>query len=1103
MDKQNIQHDTLKDKHVQLKSKSVVKVSTVLTPNFIRHKVNTNLNLKPQNLFSLEAESLGVRYTSDDFHYLSSFQMANMNLDCIGNVDIVSDAKNIMNLCKIPYNNKSVSIMVHNIDKTLLLDEFDVEKYLIQNEFEKWVWLTEFFYKNIVKSSDIKVKCITYKNNNFRKIQNEILVSKFLHHTIGGLDSHNNQIKSFHNENSPLASSLPRLTPEEVFPDFPQIKQLFNRNFLWNFEDLQMLIGTNLPIFRSDNNSSLCTRLRDMSKSLSMFTGIDYWLENVMCNIPEIEFCYHKNGIVQKYELVKTEDIPYLDESTFSPNDISDIMQNTLSFLKSNANSVGHTYWLFKGKNDYAAKLYDLTTLCSESLIDSPNPFAVPLAVLLYRVAYKLKHDPKDGKLYNPVTIQLLLNNCLKLLDKTKYPEIVISINCMLSDMYISIYNNPSTVVINSTEVGKDSDNCYNDFSISSTEFDYGIYSVDIQNLCVSHKKEITPKIPDYFKSKNLVKNIEECYYKALYYIGSSLSCLQYFKNDKNIRVGRASLSESKNKPMQYLDSEIFRKNDIPNWQNLLNFDDNNWENLLRPIFYEKASDTYFNFGKNCLASKKFGIALKCFRRSFECQLCVTNTDVNHLFGSILDLCGNCCMFILKYWDKLEQYMTELKTDEMYDFELRKALLNNSDHTYKDLNLIPTILNNSKESMLNAAEHCYLRALALESNIENKNNLNKQLGNVYNEYIILYTEEIFVAITNNIPLNPLKLKLFTKKSKQFFTLGSDIFKKINDEDNLTLINSNSANLYKYIEHYSTKYKVPINEFIKKEIFNFKNGNAYKKRLSKLGDRSSNPQLWDKVYYQLSSTLFYAAVHAYLDICRRNSNNYRECINLFMEALKYCDLENDSPNRFVYEYQVAYINLGLASLSSDRLEKYITKKSSELHPVFLQIMSYCNIAFEMYFKIKRPLESFEVLIKMITLDMRYIDRMIDLWNLKNVESIIRTLGKCIAVFQMFSENKDTIKYLHSTDQPEELAIEDDLHFEMRKLHFFLILEENVLKLLKCMIHLAFNKSPVRELKWLVDKEDELKTMYSLLLRNNIGENGYSQLMIAVQKLSTFK
>lgn len=44
----------------------------------------------------------------------------------------------------------------------------------------------------------------------------------------------------------------------------------------------------------------------------------------------------------------------------------------------------------------------------------------------------------------------------------------------------------------------------------------------------------------------------------------------------------------------------------------------------------------------------------------------------------------------------------------------------------------------------------------------------------------------------------------------------------------------------------------------------------------------------------------------------------ECINLFMEALKYCDLENESPNKFVYEYQAAYIHFGLASLSSDRL-----------------------------------------------------------------------------------------------------------------------------------------------------------------------------------------
>lgn len=81
--------------------------------------------------------------------------------------------------------------------------------------------------------------------------------------------------------------------------------------------------------------------------------------------------------------------------------------------------------------------------------------------------------------------------------------------------------------------------------------------------------------------------------------------------------------------------------------------------------------------------SLSFGIALKCFRRSLECQLCVTNTDVNHIFRLILERCGNCCLFILKHWDKIEQYSNELETDEKYDFELRKALLNNSNRTNK------------------------------------------------------------------------------------------------------------------------------------------------------------------------------------------------------------------------------------------------------------------------------------------------------------------------------------------------------------------------------------------------------------------------------------
>jgi len=88
-----------------------------------------------------------------------------------------------------------------------------------------------------------------------------------------------------------------------------------------------------------------------------MLTALDYWLDNLICDIPQIEFCYHINGIVQKYELVKTDDLPCLNGSTFSPNSISIHMKYILSILKSNAHYNGYTYWLFKGINYFIIRI--------------------------------------------------------------------------------------------------------------------------------------------------------------------------------------------------------------------------------------------------------------------------------------------------------------------------------------------------------------------------------------------------------------------------------------------------------------------------------------------------------------------------------------------------------------------------------------------------------------------------------------------------------------------------------------------------------------------------------------------------------------------------
>ena len=52
----------------------------------------------------------------------------------------------------------------------------------------------------------------------------------------------------------------------------------------------------------------------------------------------------------QSYELMKTEDIPDMQNSKFSTTVVKDVAQNILSFIKANAAKEGHTYWLYKGK---------------------------------------------------------------------------------------------------------------------------------------------------------------------------------------------------------------------------------------------------------------------------------------------------------------------------------------------------------------------------------------------------------------------------------------------------------------------------------------------------------------------------------------------------------------------------------------------------------------------------------------------------------------------------------------------------------------------------------------------------------------------------------
>ncbi|XP_037907220.1 erythroid differentiation-related factor 1 [Hermetia illucens] len=529
-----------------IKSKAVVKFSAVQVPaQFTRLQCNTDLNMPPSNWLSGSASSYGLQqfiYHSTGF---ASFRMAHKFPDCLGEVDVVSDAENIKNLLKLPYSPKNaISMMVHRIGNTLLIDEFDLQKYLLRQADDDWKWLRTFIVEHILTSLNEKDRnffCIKDKSRG--AIQRKNLLSKFLYHSLQHVDtdiSNSEPANTTGERPLPLTGPiLPEPDIEENVPD-PNSNHVFNRNVVWTFEDIRMLIGTDMPIFGGGTRPCISLRLRDMAKPISVLTGIDYWLDNLMCNVPEVVMCYHLDGIVQKYEIIKTEDLPYLEDSQFSPQVVRNVAQNILAFLKSNATKAGHTYWLFKGRNDDVVKLYDLTTLCQNEECDekSENPFTVPVAMLLYTVARNMRNASAKIGQKKAGSIKVLLENCIQLLPKEKYPQIVTSSHYILSDLHIPAYIDPKAPDFDCSD-DDDSQSVY-DEDYCPSEYD----EPDETNSDVLMRdtnvvmKNICETLKDFNLEDNrrntklplpLVATIEERCRIALHHVHSGLDCLQYF----------------------------------------------------------------------------------------------------------------------------------------------------------------------------------------------------------------------------------------------------------------------------------------------------------------------------------------------------------------------------------------------------------------------------------------------------------------------------------------------------------------------------------------------------------------------------------------------
>uniref|UniRef100_A0A1B0D9L3 Uncharacterized protein n=1 Tax=Phlebotomus papatasi TaxID=29031 RepID=A0A1B0D9L3_PHLPP len=988
-----------------VKSQAVVKYSNVQAPaNFSQLQCNTDLNMPPSNWLRNSINFYGMQQAALHRSGFSSFRMAHTFPDCVGGVDVVCDAEIIKRLLMLPYSrNSSLSLMVHRIGNTLLIDEFDIHKYLLRQSPVEWDWLKRFIYDKIINSLTDEERMFLMANRSRNVLQERRLISKFLYHSLPR-EKHLQEPQEVQPKVAPSLQMLqgpvlPEPEVEHSLPD-PSFTHTFNRSIVWTFEDIRMLIGTDMPIFGGGTRPCISLRLRDMSKPINVLTGIDYWLDNLMCNVPEVVMCYHLDGIVQKYELIKTEDLPFLENSQFSPKIIRNVAQNILAFLKANATKAGHTYWLFKRPKDDVVKLYDLTTLCTEGECETkeakgdpdrsekdtkgnaiPNPFTIPVAMLLYSVARNMKSSVEKMTNKQAGAIKMLLDNCIKLLPKEKYPQIVVSSHYMLSDLNIPSGVDPGSAsfATGSDDSEYDDESLFDDDESDGEDFPNPRSSSDLmdrgESIAVKNIQETTAA--HNFKKKNwkhnshppaLSADVEKRCLEALENIVSGLKCLKYFREsaaqtseqEKKQKIRKEADNLNMAKPYQPIplpyetltpQPKFVNPNDIIplGWKasdhqenpqtsshkkttkksNKAPNDSNPnltitekvkevkcWSLHLKLLLLEKASLTYSILAEHAFASGFHANAFRYTNLAFRCQTAVSQywPNAGKILSGLLARAGDYYLQFVKKFTQLDSILKTIAGTSKADRIILEFIESDEEDDIKIELPIPT---GTIENLMMFSLLAYERALKADSG-KLKHNLIRRIGNISNELGSFYMQEALV-IFNRMKQGELQesetpenlqesyLQLMAR-AHTYLTRSIGKFEEVDDCVNLALI---YCNMGRYNRQMADMLSLPLQSDAKKiEVVYQKYYNeafsCYNRALGMLKERKSNPQIWDILYWELSTATFILAQQMQ-DSWDEKCERYQEIMDLLHRSLKLCQTHSDVDRAKGYAYRTGQIN----------------------------------------------------------------------------------------------------------------------------------------------------------------------------------------------------
>ena len=162
-------------------------------------------------------------------------------------VDVVSSAEHIKKLLKIPFSSSQISMSVHRIGRALLLNDFDIPALLhshIGGENTKpWNWLYDLY------SAETQKTDLFPKKRNKELSHLEIMRSKFMYYSISESKAVSDGVVD--KQLQPVSDNCAK-----------NLTSSFQRDILWNFEDITMLVGSDLPIFGGGKYPAVSLRLQ-------------------------------------------------------------------------------------------------------------------------------------------------------------------------------------------------------------------------------------------------------------------------------------------------------------------------------------------------------------------------------------------------------------------------------------------------------------------------------------------------------------------------------------------------------------------------------------------------------------------------------------------------------------------------------------------------------------------------------------------------------------------------------------------------------------------------------------------------------------------------